>query len=276
MFIPELYYCDRRKVEELLSMLLDNFATEYKITQSKDKKHDVQISAEVFKVLAKYNMVDSTTENKETNVKSTNSSLFKDLYTLLNEKGTVQSLIGYDEGILKQLKTGEFVEVEGVFKQSPAELVLASSMDAVRKFQPLMEMAPSLAMSDIEPEKIQAFTTFFTSDKTTMIIDPEDEATNGYKFFTTLKVTDFIEDRYEIEGQMRILGKVRKIIRPLQSVDLIKLLPGRMRVKPEELIEKFMQNNSAGNVYFDVDEITEESFVLKGPAIEITPIAVYI
>lgn len=47
-----------------------------------------------------------------------------------------------------------------------------------------------------------------------------------------------------------------------------------MKFKKEQLI-KFIPNMSQDDISFDTEEITEESFEIKGPAIEIMPIAIY-
>lgn len=80
MFLPELIYSDTKRIQEYLSMLK---------------------------------------ETKEINNQTSKSALFKELYTLLKNENALKDLIEYDKNKTTQLKSGELIELEGEFKQSP-------------------------------------------------------------------------------------------------------------------------------------------------------------
>lgn len=256
-------------------MLVEDFAPEYRKLHQQIKQQEVKIGLEAQKVMSKYSNGQELTITREINVSSSDSALFKDLYVLLSEREQIQSLIGYDESILKQLKVGEFVEIEGVFKQSPVELVLSSFTDTIQKFAPVMQLAATNDNEKRDIEQVDGISKLLNLEKTTIIIEPEDEAAKDYKFFTTLKSDLFVDDKYEVEGELRIFGKVRKILLPHQTVDLIKLLPGRLRFPKEQLMSMVPKDSPDNSFFLNVDQITEESFTIKGPAIEISPIAIY-
>lgn len=239
--------------------------SEYTLVSTQGNSKEKALEGNVGKVIAKYQTQVGTNSEKEGTVVRTTSSLFKDLYTLLNSEDKIQKLYGFDSGIWDQLRTGEFIEVDGEFKQSPAELVMSSMIDFTDKFKGVLA-------SKEEMEQIEFATTFFKLKKITMIINPYTD--EDFKFCTSLDAENFLEDRYDLEGEFTIVGKIKKIYKPHQKIDLIKLLPGKMKFKKEQLMS-IISGIDDDDVSFDTDEITEDSFELKGPVIEITPIAIY-
>ncbi|WP_034756575.1 DUF6414 family protein [Rossellomorea vietnamensis] len=267
-FLPDIYWCNRNKTEQFLSMLIDDLMLEYNLVATQGKSNEKALEGNLGKIVAKYQTQAEASSEKEGKVIKSTSSLFKDLHTLLDGGDKIQKLYGFDEDIWNQLRTGEFVEVDGEFKQSPAELVMSSMIDFTDKFKGFF--AADTSKEDMK--NIEFATSLFKLKKVTMIINPYTD--DDFKFFTSLDAEHFLEDRYDLEGEFTILGKIRKIYKPHQKIDLVKLLPGKMKIKKEQLI-KFIPNLNQDDFSFDIDEITEESFELKGPAIEIMPIAIY-
>jgi hypothetical protein len=267
-FLPDVYWCNRKKTEQFLSMLIDDLMPEYSLVTSQGSSRDKGLEGNLGKIVAKYQSQGNENTEKEGKVVKSTSSLFKDLYTILEEGNKIQKLFGFDEDIWKQLRTGEFIEVDGEFKQSPAELVMSSMIEFTDKFKGFY--ATSSSKEDME--SLELATSIFSFKKITMIINPYVDG--DFKFYTSLGAEHFLEDRYDLEGEFTILGKIRKIYKPHQKIDLIKLLPGKMRMKKEQLM-KMIPNIQDDTFSFDTGEITEESFELKGPVIEIMPIAIY-
>lgn len=269
MFLPTIYWLDGNRTKQYLEMLVEDLMTEYSIKKNNEAGNEINIGGKSAKIVAKYEARRGEKTEIEGNVSRSNAALFKDLYTILKEKNIIQSLIGFDEDILNQLNNGEFIELTGEFKQSPVELVLSSTMDIINKYKGHFEAASSKE----EMDNISAATTFFNFKSITMIIHPYMDG--EYKFYTNLDSKSFVEDRYDLEGEFTILGKIKRKYKAHEKIDLIKLLPGRMRMKKEELMGMIPNLDDSSEINFDVEEITEESFELKGPVIEITPIAIY-
>lgn len=234
MFLPELIYSDTKRIQEYLSMLK---------------------------------------ETKEINNQASKSALFKELYTLLKNENALKDLMEYDKNKTAHLKNGELIEIEGEFKQSPVELVLSSYIDMAQKFVPAMETVAFSNVQTKEINQVKAITDILKLEKTTVIIKPEHQISQEYKFLSTLQISN-LEDQYDLDGELKIVGKIRKIHKKHQSIDLIRLLPGRIRMKKEQLLDLIPKENSE-EFYYDIDEITEEAFSINGPAIEIIPIAIY-
>ncbi|WP_347833974.1 hypothetical protein [Gracilibacillus sp. JCM 18860] len=244
--------------------------TEFEITKQEGKGKSVELGGEANKVIAKYKRNEEGNLTIQGQVKRSNVALFKDLYTILNERNMVQRLIGFDEDIWNQLSHGEFVEIDGEFAQSPAELILSSVLDMFEEYKGYFE----LGSSEKEIEKNEMVASFIKLNKVTVIINPFIDE-KELKFFSSLETKHFIEDRYDLEGDFSLFGKVKKIYKPHQKIDLIKLLPGRMKMNKNQLLSFLPQLNSNDDISFDVGEINEDSFELNGPCIEIAPIAIY-
>ncbi|MFF2754802.1 hypothetical protein ACFVR1_13760 [Psychrobacillus sp. NPDC058041] len=271
MFLPTIYWQDGKRTKQFLEMLVEDLMTEYSITQQSNKESGIEIGGNASKVMAKYQKGFGTGQQIEGHISKSDSALFKDLYTILEDKQMIQTLIGFDEGIWDQLKSGEFVELTGEFKQSPAELVLSSMLDMVDQFKGYFETAAT-------QEEIQNFeiaSKMLNFKKVTMIIKPYTEVEDKYKFFTSLEGNNFVEDRYDLEGEFTILAKIKRIYKPHEKIDLVKLLPGKLRIGKKQLMSFLPSMNANEDLSFDVGEINEESFELKGPAIELTTIAIY-
>jgi len=270
MFLPTIYWQDGKRTKQFLEMLVEDLMTEYSITHQSNKDSVVEIGGNASKVIAKYQKGLTTGHQIEGHISKSDSALFKDLYTILEDKQMIQPLIGFDKGIWDQLKSGEFIELTGEFKQSPAELVLSSMLDMVDQFKGHFETAAT-------QEEIQGFelaSKMLNLKKVTMIINPftdDDE----YKFFTSLEGNNFVEDRYDLEGEFTVLGKIKRIYKPHEKIDLVKLLPGKLRIGKTQLMSFLPSMNANDDLSFDVGEINEDSFELKGPAIELTTIAIY-
>ncbi|MBD7965382.1 DUF6414 family protein [Fictibacillus norfolkensis] len=268
MFLPDIYWCNKIKTERFLSMLVSDLMTQYTLVTEQENSKDKGIEANLGKIIAKYQSQGVGRKEKEGNVVKSTPSLFVDLYTILNEANKIQKLSGFDDDIWKQLEVGEFVEVDGEFKQSPAELLLSSVMDFTEQFKGHFEFAATAE----ENANLELATKLLNLKKVTMIVNPYIEG--DFKFFTSLETEYFLEDRYELEGDFTVMGKIRRIYKPHEKIDLIKLLPGKLRMKKEQLMT-FIPNFKNEDISFDVGEINENSFELKGPAIEIMPIAIY-
>ncbi|RCW70626.1 DUF6414 family protein [Saliterribacillus persicus] len=268
MFLPTIYWQDGKRTKQFLEMLVEDLMTEYNITQSNGQTKNLEVGGNAEKVLAKYRKGSENNHQVEGTVSKSDSALFKDLYTILDDKDMIQKLIGFDEEIWDQLKSGEFIELSGEFNQSPAELVLSSMMDMVDQYKGFFE-------DSTNKEDIDLASSLLKFKKATVIIHPYIDSNEDYKFFTSLDTDGFVEDRYDLEGEFIILAKIKKIFKPHQKIDLIKLLPGKLKVNRKQLLTFIPQLSDSDDITFDVENIDEESFEIKGPVIELTPIAIY-
>ena len=274
LFLPDLLYCNRQKTIDLLSVLVSDLVTEYSLKEYEDKdvKKGVDLgvsAANIGKIVARYQSGDSRSVEKEGIVKLPTSSLFVDLYSILKSQNKVQRLVGFDDKIISQLNVGEFIELDGTFSLSPIEAAISSLFDALKRFQAFIADDPQFDQFD---EIVNAF----SSKKATIIIKPYNDV--KVSFVSTLKtISENMHDEiYELEGEFTVFGRIRRIIPEGKKVDLIKFLPGKLRMKKEELMKMVssLSDLQDNGLTFDND-FNEDSFELDGPVIEIRPIAIY-
>ncbi len=82
-----------------MSMLIDDLMPEYKLTTSQGNSNDKGVEGKLGKIVVKYEKHGVTNTEKEGSVVKTTPSLFKDLYTILDEEEKIQQLIGFDKEI---------------------------------------------------------------------------------------------------------------------------------------------------------------------------------
>jgi len=232
LFLPDLLYCNRQKTIDLLSVLVSDLVTEYSLKEHQDKdiKKEVDVGASVSnigKIVARYQSGDSKSVEKEGIVKLPTSSLFVDLYSILKSQEKVQKLVGFDDEIINQLNVGEFIELDGTFSLSPIEAAISSLFDALKRFQALLADDPQFDQFD-EIVKV------FSSKKSTIIIKPYNDV--KVSFISTLKTIkeNMHDEIYEIEGEFTVFGRIRRIIPKGKKVDLIKFLPGKLKMKKKK------------------------------------------
>jgi hypothetical protein len=280
MFLPEIQFCDRKKVSNLLSMLLNDFLTEYTLKMKKNhnlsKEIDAGLNNRVGKIAAKYQKNDSFSIEREGIVQAPTSSLLADLYETLRGLDKIQSLCAFDQAIIDQLKQGEFVELEGTVKQSPLEQVFASFFD-------LFDKHHGLFANKISRQEIDSYSGLMKSDKVTLIIEPFADVET--KFITKIKIDDHNEfaDRYEIEGDMKIFGRFHRYHDKDSKIDLFDFLPGKLsflKNNPNnpfmELPKIFKEIQNSGLSVGDIPDADEIIYELEGPIIELSTIAIYV
>ncbi|MDU0330618.1 hypothetical protein RW092_10455 [Paenibacillus sp. 3LSP] len=275
LFLPDLLYCDRKKTIDLLSVIVNDLVTEYSIKQTneKTKEHELEASLNtpLGKIVARYKGDNNRSVEREGIVKLPTAALFTDLYTILNSENKVQRLVGFDEDIISQLQVGEFIEIDGSVTLSPVEAALSSIVDLVNQFKGLFS-------EQAGTEQIALLANLLKPKSATVILKPYNEITTSFVSSLNLIEENLFTEHYEIEGEFTLFGRVRKITPVNNKVELIKFLPGKLRMKEEEMIKFFNGFNDMrqqGLSFGNGVDFNENSLYLDGPVIEINPIAVY-
>lgn len=280
MFLPEILYCDRKKIENLLSMLLTDFMTEYKVKVSDGKNVskgiDAELNGKLGKIAAKYQKSNTFSVEKEGIIQSPTASLLVDLYQILNESNKIQSLKAFDQSIINQLNQGEFIELEGNVTQSPLELAFSSIMDLIEQYHDLF--ADQISLKDLA-----SYSKLLRGDKATLIIEPFADVET--KFLTKIDIKEFDDsfNRYELEGEMKILGRFHKYHGPDKKIDLFDFLPGKLKILKNnpnnplnELPKALNEMQKAGLSIGDIPDVDDSIMELEGPIIELSSIAIYV
>ncbi len=276
LFLPDLVYCDRKRTIELLSVLVNDLVTEYSLKQSLNQTNDngleATLESNIGRIAARYRSGDSRCVEKEGIVKLPTAALFSDLFSILNSKNQIQELQGFDDKIISQLSVGEFVKLDGTFRLSPVEALFSSLIDFVEKFKTFFSTQQNY-------KQIILVSQMLRSNKSTYIIKSYNDV--NYSFLTSIEnfQDNLLIDQYEIEGEFTLFGRIRRIIPEGQEVDLIKLLPGKMKLDGQQVMKMFTGLKSSlsgtGVTIGELEELTAESFKQNGPVIELVPIAIY-
>lgn len=273
MFLPELAYCDRAKVISLLSVLVNEIVPEYSLTlkQNISNKGNIETSfnSSLSRIAAKYSREDSKVVEKSGIVKVPTESLFSDLHQILTVKEKIQRLIGFDDEIIKQLSVGEFIEIDGTIQYSPVEIAITSLVDVMEKFKGIFNGSEA---------EIYVFSQIFRSPKSTLIL--EHYSDSNVKILTTIngKTENLYCDKYELEGEYTLFGRIKKIYPSSKKIDLLKLLPGKLKFKEKDMKEMFEKLNDFADSpveFRGIERFNEDMLYLEGPIIEIAPIAIY-
>ena len=281
MFLPELLYCDRNKVINLLSMLISDVLTEYKVieTAGNDKAKDIggELNFEIGKIAAKYQSDNKKSVQREGIIQSPTASLFLDLHELLEKKDLIQRLVDFDNAIIDQLKVGEFIEIDGEIKLSPIEATMNSMVDFVRKFKNIIA-----SNSEEEMESINQFAEFFEKDTSTLLLDPYADVETAFLTSVSLNNEYLFVDKYELEGEFTLFGRVKRVIGSDKSIDLFKYLPGKMKIMMNKtdspfikFFDVFDKMGDSGIEFENISALKEGSYEIKGPLIEINCISLF-
>ncbi len=282
-------YLNQKLVFDLLAMLQGGISTVTTVSESSSNKNtnDEKVSAgfglnEAFSTLLKIDLSGSkekTTGTEKTNTSSqervhTPASLFFQLRNLLLEKGYLK------ESHEELPQAGDFVEFEGFLKRNPiVETIdsLAEMMDMAEAFEDKPQPKKGARNQISENKKIkQQMVRFSDALKAGSTIDLSSASLEAdYTAVVTVE-TGFLNDPLMsdlVDGQFKIIGKVIKSVN--DSSDSINLLRKTALSKmPSTLMfEALGHLSSLGSEQgFDIPELKLE---IKGPAIQVLPIAIY-
>jgi hypothetical protein len=172
---------------------------------------------------------------------------------------------------IDQLQIGEFIEIDGTVSLSPVESALSSLVDLVNQFKGLFS-------EQAGTEQVTLLANLLKPKNATVILKPYNDVSTSFIASLNLTEDNLFAEHYEIEGEFTIFGRVRKITPEPGKVELIKFLPGKLRMKEDDMLKLFSGFNDISNHGFSFGngiDFDEKSFYLDGPVIEISPIAVY-
>ncbi|WP_413612752.1 hypothetical protein [Bdellovibrio sp. HCB-110] len=271
-FLPDLLYCDRKSVISLLSVLVDNLIPEYKLTINTQTKSNKDLSFSLERIAAKYANEETLLVEREGLIKRPTASLFNDLYQILNEKHQIQSLAGFDDAILGQLRIGEIVELPGTFTRSELESYMGGLIEMFTMVSGEFDLDKNaaLAVNLLKPKKA------------TYVVSPLSNVAT--KFVTSVDLLqkdvgdDLIFSPDDVDGEFTVLGRVRRINPIGKSVSLYNFLPGKLSMQQDklrDLFRNFKGVEEQGLLLGGISNVSSDKFEIPGPVIEINPIAIY-
>lgn len=280
MFLPDYTYIDVAKVVDYLSRHEPGVVEEFteRIRSNSGTEISGGINFHALKLGGKGGSGDET-ETEQT-VKIYAQHMFSRLYDKLKEFGAIQSF-GVNEAITaEELRKSSVVEVTREFHPSPLNQRLSSLLT-------IMDMMEGLGLGDelgdgTEMQQVTAVVGLLQGRgevKELPMFARADGQDAGSVIFVA-RDNFLLIDEEEFSGEMTLLGKVREVIPPGSSVDLldlVKILPPGVR-----------QTEALGNEFKSLlrnmmDEwprefggpIAHSEVIVKGPAVILTPVAAY-
>lgn len=281
MIFRDYKYLDVNRVESYLSSLPDGLVQEFKETTRdlSGKEGKAGGKAYIFNAEGTKSSQDETI--REATVKISPERLFYQLYEALQQANAIEI---FDEDYpldAARLKKGSVVEISRFFEPSPVNEAIDSLMRIMSIGGRLGLDTPTDSQAE---EKIRVVTELLRGThggkETPMISTDEDNF--SVLFSVKESFLDASSGEEEFLGDMTVFGKVNRVLSANESIDLIdtlgllKGLPRRMRrtVSMADL-KNTLLNSFASFPDSLGGPIDKEEFTVPGPAVVITPVAVY-
>lgn len=266
MILRNFLYIDTYMLNDFLSTI-DGYLEEGTIDQTELEKSQKSGKANV-KVIEGNLLSETSTEIKQ-KLSRTEASKFQKLYDYLQDNSMSQFLDAFDEEIWKQIRRGAILEV-------PAKTNLPKTFQLTQDIQSMTPMVEIMQALGEVPLKEQRELAMFKgisilgeqAEKQNVPLIFETESTKGYTFVCQLQRPFIRTDLNNLVGEADVIGKVQRIIPKGNQEEIYSLIPAfdsYLSTLNREQKRKFMNDKKKSNL----------AEVIKGPAMIITPLAIY-
>jgi hypothetical protein len=210
---------------------------------------------------------DKTTSTKR-NFAVTDEAKFQKLYDILDQRKEIQFLDAFDQKIWDQIRRGEILEI-------PANLRIPKFLEVsqeVNNFLPLLEIFSPFLENQISKKDEEAITGFSRisqnlEDKPIPLFF--DSSTIGFQFFSNVERKYLRCEVNSLQYDATVFGKVHKILDKNQKETVFSITPK---------IDNTISLNRKQRRSVDKRPKQLEPFkeILKGPAIILIPIAIFL
>lgn len=192
---------------------------------------------------------------------------FQQLYALLEQEEAIQELDAFDEDIWGQLRRREILEVQATIRLPDAYTTMRLAENAL----PLLDVIDALGQDAFpDAQTKQQFEAMrrigkLTDEKPVPLIF-EAISTPGFGFATHLPKQYLRCELSELQGEATVFGTVQRIIPKGQQQEMFNVLPimtipNTTMIKRQQMLQELADKGLAE--------------VIKGPAILLTPLAIY-
>lgn len=265
--LREFVYLDREKIEDFISALLGGLPDEQKeTTAAKPSEIGGSLGIDSTKIDFKKGVKEITREEL---LKATDASLFERLHSLLEQGNMIKAVDASEVQQWDALQAREFVEFEGRIEFSTLEMVF----DLIKDLAPLVEtLSPEQTQDKAYKNGLQIALMSQQSSHNVRII-PKGEEKEQFIFVASLQKDKARASKEELGDEYTIFGRVRRKLAVNKTFELFSPLPGGVKL-PTDAIQDLLTKLK------DVDAILGsapkmEDLRVSGPAIILTPIAIY-
>ncbi|RUT48003.1 hypothetical protein EJP82_02345 [Paenibacillus anaericanus] len=263
MILRNFLYLDTSVLNDYLSTI-EGFIEEGPIDQTETEKSNKSGKANI--KFAEGNLQAETSTETRQKIARTDASKFNNLYDYLAKENLNQFLDAFDDEIWRQIRRGEIIEV-------PSSITISKVFKMTQDLQSMSPMIDIMQAFGQEPFKDKQESNMFAgisslgehATKQNIPIIFESESTRGYSFYTRLQRQYLKTDISNLEGEADILGKVQKIIPKGKQEEVFSIVPAFDSFLSREQKRKMLSDKKGKNL----------SDFIKGPAIVVTPIAIY-
>ncbi len=294
-------YLNEKIVFDLLAIIEDGFSDISEVKTSSSNQNN--ISGEVNSSLKSSNILSSlfgitlsaklngdsksieNTENKKEKV-HTNVSLFSKLRKALIDDKILKNDFA-NEFIIDNIKTGDFIEIEGMLKKSPMIDTMGTFIEVFNTFVGFSEESPignkkkennqkNENKKVLEQMKV-LYNDLIKTNTIDLIVDIENS--NNAKVLLSAQINYFVNgfESELIDGKYRILGKVIKVVSEDDSINLFrktsfKIFQGTVLNNIIDEMNKSINSEESFNSGIEIPQIISQ---ITGPGIIVIPIAIY-
>jgi len=259
-------FLDIATMEDYLATL-EGYVTEGTIDQIEIEKKDRSGKAG-YKIVEGEIASEKSTETKQ-KLAVTDGAKFQQLYELLEKEGSIQFLDAFDEEIWTQLRRGELLEVDAIIR-FPKPFMLTQ---AIEDLSPLMDIMIAFGEDSLADPKsrvaldgMSAIAKLAEGKPVPILF--EAASTPDFTFVANLPRRYLRCQVSELEGEATVVGKIQRILTKGAKVEVFSLFPVFASSLPNLTRE---QRNQMQREMVK-KELAE---VVKGPAIILTPLAIY-
>jgi hypothetical protein len=270
--IPEFIYLDNQKVDMTLSWMEGGIPVRSRSQKSSTKSKSGGGNLGFQGFIGAHGGLESTSGEQQEEMREQNDySKFARLYKLLQERDGVTTIDKLDEKVFKKLQRGQVIEIESYITLSPIDKL----MGFITKFMPLM--TDEVTDADEDLAAIKAIITLFQqTERKEIEAFIESEEHPDYRLYMSLLIDKFRASTDELPAKLFIFGRIAKILSENDTENLMSKYLGGLNIPENSLLDivsQFSSDHEIAQIFGGVPSL--DDMVVKYPAIELSPIALY-
>jgi len=268
MILRNFLFLDTDTLDDYLAAL-EGYVINSTIDQTETEKKDVSGKAG-YKIVEGGIATEKSKEMKQT-LAVTNAAKFQRLYELLEkQEDGFRYLDLFDGEIWNDIRRGDLLEIEARI-HLPKAFTLMETMDGISPWLDLMSAMGENPLADAKTkaafEGIKSVSKL-SEEKPIPIIFESSSSDPSFSFTANLPKRFLKCQPSELEGDATVFGKVQRVIKKGEKIEVFSLLPAFSAKLPNLSIKQKKQMQQ-GLVQKELAEI------VKGPALVISPVALY-
>jgi hypothetical protein len=265
--LREFVYFDREKIEDFVSALLGGLPSGQKeTTATKPSEIGGSLGIDSTKIELKKGTKEITREEL---LKATDASLFENLHSLLEQEHMIKTVDASKTQQWDTLQAREFVEFEGRIEFSTIEMVF----DLIKDLAPLVEAINPEETKDNAYQSGLQIALMSQQGSHNIRIIPKEKEKEQFIFVASLQKDKARASKEELRDEYTIFGRVRRKLAVNETFELFSPLPGGVKLQTDEIQDLLSKLKDVDLILGSAPKM--EDLRVSGPAIILTPIAVY-